>query len=323
MTDYTQNVFFAPKDALATGDPNKAALGTEIDGELSEISTAIASKENLASKDAVSGYAGLDGTGLLTPSVIPAATETTFGGNELATATEVNTGTDAERLVTPATLKGLLQAGATYAVTFGTLTVSTTATLPAGTTIGGGTPFTANSDVDHDLTTNFVADEHVAHASVSITAGEGLTGGGTIAATRTLDLDVNSLTALAGTDVAAADEAVVYDANAAEHKKIVYRSAGIPVIATTNAAKTPTDDEVNSWHLMTDNTTARNFTVNTGIGEKGNVIAVQQGGSEQVTIAGTATFEAANGLKTAAENSVVFLFCTATDTWTVYGDTTT
>jgi len=46
-----------------------------------------------------------------------------------------------------------------------------------------------SSQIDHDQTTNFVANEHIDHTSVSITAGNGLTGGGTIAATRTLNVD--------------------------------------------------------------------------------------------------------------------------------------
>ena len=40
----------------------------------------------------------------------------------------------------------------------------------------------------HDDFSDFVADEHVAHSSVNITAGAGLTGGGNIASTRTLDV---------------------------------------------------------------------------------------------------------------------------------------
>jgi len=43
--------------------------------------------------------------------------------------------------------------------------------------------------IDHDALTNFVADEHVAHSGVSITAGFGLKGGGTIASTRDLAID--------------------------------------------------------------------------------------------------------------------------------------
>jgi hypothetical protein len=43
--------------------------------------------------------------------------------------------------------------------------------------------------LDHDALLNFVANEHINHGSVSITAGDGLSGGGTIAATRTIDVD--------------------------------------------------------------------------------------------------------------------------------------
>jgi len=48
--------------------------------------------------------------------------------------------------------------------------------------------------IDHDTLTNFVADEHVAHSGVSITAGFGLKGGGTIASTRDLAVDSAELT---------------------------------------------------------------------------------------------------------------------------------
>jgi hypothetical protein len=45
-----------------------------------------------------------------------------------------------------------------------------------------------SSQVSHDSSTGFVANEHIDHTSVSITAGSGLTGGGTIASTRTLNV---------------------------------------------------------------------------------------------------------------------------------------
>jgi len=41
--------------------------------------------------------------------------------------------------------------------------------------------------IDHDNLTGFVADEHVAHSGVNITAGAGLTGGGSIDTSRTID----------------------------------------------------------------------------------------------------------------------------------------
>jgi hypothetical protein len=54
-----------------------------------------------------------------------------------------------------------------------------------------------NAILDHDVLVNFVASEHVDHAAVSINAGSGLSGGGTIAASRTLDVDLNELTTVA------------------------------------------------------------------------------------------------------------------------------
>ena len=48
--------------------------------------------------------------------------------------------------------------------------------------------------IDHDALTNFVANEHIDHTAVSITAGIGLKGGGTIAATRDLAIDSSELT---------------------------------------------------------------------------------------------------------------------------------
>ena len=46
--------------------------------------------------------------------------------------------------------------------------------------------------IDHDSTTGFVANEHIDHSGVSILAGDGMSGGGTIASTRTLTLDTGS-----------------------------------------------------------------------------------------------------------------------------------
>ena len=48
---------------------------------------------------------------------------------------------------------------------------------------------TDDSAIVHDNLSGFVANEHIDHTSVSITAGTGLNGGGTIASTRTLNVD--------------------------------------------------------------------------------------------------------------------------------------
>ncbi len=53
---------------------------------------------------------------------------------------------------------------------------------------GTGEFTTTDGDIVHDNLSGFVADEHIAHSGVSITAGAGLTGGGTIAANRTINV---------------------------------------------------------------------------------------------------------------------------------------
>ncbi len=47
--------------------------------------------------------------------------------------------------------------------------------------------------IDHDAATNFVAGEHILHSGVTITAGDALSGGGDISATRTIDLDPSEM----------------------------------------------------------------------------------------------------------------------------------
>lgn len=49
MSNYVKATDFASKDALTTGDPNKKVKGTEINSEFNAISTAIATKSDLAS----------------------------------------------------------------------------------------------------------------------------------------------------------------------------------------------------------------------------------------------------------------------------------
>ena len=67
-------------------------------------------------------------------------------------------------------------------------TASSTFTDGVKTKLNSETVVSGSSQVDHDSTTNFVANEHIDHSGVTITAGNGLTGGGTIEATRTLNV---------------------------------------------------------------------------------------------------------------------------------------
>jgi len=66
-------------------------------------------------------------------------------------------------------------------------------------------PISSNWAFDHDI-----ANEHIDHSAVSITAGVGLTGGGDLTITRTVDLDTSTLTIESGID-GAADYVPYYD----------------------------------------------------------------------------------------------------------------
>lgn len=96
-------------------------------------------------------------------------------------------------------------------------TIAATRTL----NIGQGTGITVSADaistndaqINHDALSNFVADEHIAHSSVSITAGAGLTGGGTIASTRTLNIGQGTGIVVNANDVSVSSNLALLNSN--------------------------------------------------------------------------------------------------------------
>jgi hypothetical protein len=102
--------------------------------------------------------------------------------------------------------------------------------------------------VDHNLLSNYVADQHVAHSGVTLTAGSGLTGGGTIAASRTFDVG-------AGNGISVAADAV-------------YVNGGSTL--TVNA----TGAHVNSTLSLTTLSTTGNVTIGGNLTINGNVTTI-------------------------------------------------
>ncbi len=125
------------------------------------------------------------------------------------------------------------------------------------------------------------------------------------------------LTTLAGTLVAAGDGALVDDGGVM--KRINYRNAGTPVIDVTGTSRTLADDDMNKYVSFT-NAAAISVVLNNGVGEKGNMIVLEQHAAGQITVSGTATINGANGLKTAKQFAVIVLFCRATNNWVLHGD---
>lgn len=138
-------------------------------------------------------------------------------------------------------------------------------TMPDGTTTFVNTFTSTNacskvrlSNINHDQLRNYVSAQHVDHSTVSISAGFGLLGGGTIAASRTLSLDLNALPqpnmtnatgllsiAQGGTNSAAAlsngriivsSGGALVEANALTNGQLLVGSTGSAPVATTITA---------------------------------------------------------------------------------------
>ena len=62
--------------------------------------------------------------------------------------------------------------------------------------------FSGSAQIDHDSTTNFVANEHIDHTSVTLTAGNGLTGGGDISSNRTFAVGAGTGVTVNANDIA-------------------------------------------------------------------------------------------------------------------------
>lgn len=193
MTDYTKTTNFTAKDSLAVGDPAKLILGSLFDTEYDAIAVAIATKfDVLDVASSAEAQAGASNSKVITPLQL-----------ENWAAQNAGIVQDLSNLADPGADRLLFWDESADAAAL--LTVST------GLTISGTNITTNDSQIVHDSLSGFVANEHIDHSTVSITAGTGLTGGGTIAATRTLNLDISGLTALGvepdGTDGFLVDDA--------------------------------------------------------------------------------------------------------------------
>ena len=107
MSNYTQSTNFATKDSLPTGDPLKIVKGTEINTEFVNISTAIATKADLASPTFTGNVTGTfvgNVTGNLTGNVTGNTSGT--AANVTGTVVVANGGTGATSFTSGALLKG-------------------------------------------------------------------------------------------------------------------------------------------------------------------------------------------------------------------------
>lgn len=223
MSNYSQNVFFGPKDTLTSGDPAKVIKGTEFDAELALISTAITSKEDSVDKGVANGYASLDASAFVPTAQLPVV-PVIKGGTGVATLAAGNlllgAGTGAMTALAPSTANNVcissgtawtsraLAAGDIPALDISKITTGTWGITRGGTgktswtsatlLTGNGTgvpneiaPGVSGNVLQSNGTTwasTTLASAGIAISTRTISAGVGLSGGGDLSANRTISM---------------------------------------------------------------------------------------------------------------------------------------
>lgn len=134
--------------------------------------------------------------------------------------------------------------------------------------------FTVNEgSIDHDALLNFVANEHVDHTSVVLTAGTGMVGGGDISASRTLDVvGANSIVANAN-DIQLVGDTAAPGAN--------------QFYGTNGAGTRGWNPAVTSAAVLTDNSIVRGDGGSRGIQDSGALWTITDDGLMTATVART------------------------------------
>lgn len=133
-------------------------------------------------------------------------------------------------------------------------------------------------------------------------------------------IDLSTLQTMLGSQLEPDDKYLVEDDG--EFKGILHREAGIPITIETSTYRLLTSNDMNTT-IRSSSELATSVVLNIGVGVAGAFLLIVQSGGGQVTVSGTATINAAKGLKTRDQHSVIGLLCLATDTWVVYGDAVT
>lgn len=115
---------------------------------------------------------------------------------------------------------------------------------------------------DHNSLTNIVVNEHIDHSTVNINAGVGLSGGGTIVASRIIDLDISSI-AVDGAPNIEADYVLSYDSSSASHKRVLIEKLKSEINIAVFKDEKPIGTNggtliSGSWQIRTLNTTSTN-----------------------------------------------------------------
>ena len=356
---------FGDKDALSTGDADKVIVGAQFDNEYEALVTAVNSKydsDDLATQaeaEALTSDAVLitphslndvlvENAGILgdLQALADPAANVLFGWNDTANA--------AEAIINGATAGGGgidLSVVNEISVDLNDLDTETSAAVGdfiamVDITDSGSAKITVTNLNNAFLLTglgDYNANDHIDHTRVTITAGAGMTGGGTIAATRTLnviagvgmtvnandiDFDPSTLSTVSVEDIVTTTDGFVYS-DAGVAKVMPIDEAGVLVV---NTDAVQTFALADGQTLQVNTTTARTWTIpaNAAVAFKiGTVILLGNNSASDLTITadtGVILESVFNTADTTATSDVVdaggtaCLIKVAADEWMLSGD---
>ena len=192
----------------------------------------------LGSSDATPAFDLSDATSLPIVAGTTGTLSVARGGTGATTASDARTnlnvdvaGTDNSTDVTLVTTSHDYLSLSGQEITLGEIDISDDTNLVGGTgiTLTGDTLSTTDSEIVHDNLSGFVANEHIDHSGVSITAGAGLTGGGDITATR--DIAVG-----AGTGVTVNADDIAIGQDVATNADVTFNSVTADIIGDIRGA---------------------------------------------------------------------------------------
>ena len=193
-------------------------------------------------------------------------------------------------------------------VTFNDLTLSTPSNIYA---------------LSHDSFADFVADEHIAHSGVTLTAGKGLSGGGTIAASRSFALDLTEMTGNIVWDDGSTDASITWTYALSGATDPVWTIGNNSMDLTTGALKQGGTQVMLVGDAPTAHTHDGDTLQHDGINSDGGAFSFTTSGTVTFSQSiASANFEATNKLTACATNAGALDFSAASKTLTVEDNAT-
>jgi hypothetical protein len=336
VSDYTQNTDFSAKDSLPSGDAEKAILGADFDAEFAEIETAVLSKyDDTDLADQSTAEAGTSSTTLMTPERVQQWGEANILGGTGIDITSLTVNMDVDSLseivgsvdstndfvpVYDASAGTVVKVAASV---FGAGGAGTVTEVATGTGLTGG-PITSSGTVSLD-TSNA---RNVDHSAVSVNAGTGLSGGGTIDSTVSLSLSFTDFTdGFEASDIAETSEVLIQVEGTP--RRMAMQDSGIRVTTnTTTSPSTSVKGDNQSLKVFTNAspgayTIAPNASVDYPVGA--GIVVHTRSGNLTITPGSGVTFDSVIAQNSSASRTLLaggtcILAQVETDRWAVSGD---